>query len=175
VPVEIINIEECSWRQFLTLANKVTGVMADCKLEEASMERIKLAKQTFGGEPFDQVTTLEMRIDHEPHLLINLFTTPHLNSVSLWLNTAENNSFAWAAYELPLMAPDITYFCTSLGPGHSLDVSQYSALQDFEMIGLIVTIQLWESLATCQRLKNVGLAGCIAAEEDWSANQHADL
>ncbi|KIO28071.1 hypothetical protein M407DRAFT_22702 [Tulasnella calospora MUT 4182] len=173
--VEIANIEEPAWRQFLTLASKITVFKVDRKIGAASLERIKLAKQTFNGEPFRQVTTLEMEID-EPHgLIMDLFTTPSLNSVSLWFRNIEDSGITWVANCLPAMAPKLTHLFISFGHFYgSLNVSQYSALQHFQLDGQGVQARFWESLATCPLLRKVRL-WCMDVWGDSPANRRADL
>lgn len=171
------NIEERSWHQFVTLANKITRLRVGCELGAASLERIKLAKRTFNGEPFGQVTALEMKIDDEPDELISLFMPSQLNSISLWCQHVKDATLLWVTSSLPTIAPKLTHCCIALGRDHRLDVSLFSALQHFELITDTLTAGLWESLATCQLLSKVALVGCIDVWEDsdWPTNQLAGL
>ncbi|KAG9020425.1 hypothetical protein FS837_008238, partial [Tulasnella sp. UAMH 9824] len=81
--VAIRIISEHRWHQFLGLARKVTEIIVNCKIGGPGIERIKLAKQTFGGEPFSRLRALKMTIDHDFHEANELFTVPTLKSVNI--------------------------------------------------------------------------------------------
>ncbi|KAG8975710.1 hypothetical protein FRC05_005228 [Tulasnella sp. 425] len=56
------HIEEPGWRRFLALSNKITRILADCRLTDISLERIELVRQT-NGVPFGQLQILQMGIE----------------------------------------------------------------------------------------------------------------
>ncbi|KAG8919371.1 hypothetical protein FRC00_011429 [Tulasnella sp. 408] len=161
--IEIGNIEERGWRQFLLLSNKIKSLDIDCMIGEISLERIKLARQSFNGEPFGQLQAVKAQIWNGNHLTIDFLTVPSLRNVYLSCGSMmEMDSMCWLIDRMPVTAPQIT----SLGldfravvPG-MIEFSRYSALRHLSVDGYSIMPRLWESLTSCKLLKTFELYRC---------------
>lgn len=166
-------INEHSWRQFLGLASKVTKIVVDCRIWGSGLERIELAKQTFGGEPFSRLRTLKTTIHHDFHEANELVTVPTLSSVnvscdeySMW-----DEGVTWVNARVPAIAPQITRFCVMVRSNRCLNLSQYSSLRVLELHDQGVRPSFWASLSGCQQLRKVVLISCRHYwTTPWGAN-----
>ncbi|KIO33316.1 hypothetical protein M407DRAFT_17870 [Tulasnella calospora MUT 4182] len=160
--VEVGDIEEDGWSRFLFLSNKITKIIVDCGLHYASLERIKLAKQAFGGEPFSQLQTLRKGVEDGELGGVSLVTVPSLKRVFLPCFSLPANDMTWVANSMPVMAPNIAHFgIEELGWDHNMEISRYSALEHLELGWGYVNTRFWESLASCQILRKIVLTGCV--------------
>ncbi|KAG8975714.1 hypothetical protein FRC05_005232 [Tulasnella sp. 425] len=172
---EIGNIDEFGWGQFLDLSNKITRVIIDCRLREAGLEHIKLAKQKFNGEPFTHLETLRMEVDDGQHETLRLVTAPTLTSVCLSPYTLPEDTLNWVAKGMPEMAPNITHLGISLNWMQTIEISRHTALKHLELRSVEVKPRFWESLASCKRLTKIVLMACMnVIEWDDASGWHLD-
>lgn len=144
--------------------------MIDCKLTRACLNQIKLAKETFNGEPFGQLETVEIARGYGEYETIRLLTVPSLTSVLLPTISLPEDGSRWVANDMPAIAPNITQLQISLDWGGHLELSRHLALKYLELWNTEVRPDFWESLASCQLLRKIELMHCwhSVASDDTS-------
>ncbi|KAG8947205.1 hypothetical protein FRC04_010928 [Tulasnella sp. 424] len=168
--IEIGNIDESGWRQFLDLSNRITTVIIDCGLGEAGLKHIKLANQKFNGEPFTHLEALQMEVDDGQHKTLRLVTAPSLTSVVLLSShILPEDTLDWVANGMPEIAPNITHLEIPLNSRQIIEISRYTALQHLKLRSVEMKPRLWESLACCKRLTKIVLMSCRKWDDgsDW--------
>lgn len=172
--LDIGYIEEFRWRQFVARSNTITRVIVDCQLSSTSLNQIKLAKQTFGGEPFGQLETLKSEIKFANHETFSVIAVPSLTSVFLSCVYMADDGVSWVANDMPVIAPNITHFGTSLHIGSEYpELSRHLALKYLELRNTKVTPHFWKNIASCQLLRKIVLTDCTAGavglggSSDW--------
>ncbi|KAG9005901.1 hypothetical protein FRB90_010159 [Tulasnella sp. 427] len=168
--VEIGNIQEKGWHRFVTLSNRISRIIIDCGIDQASFNRITLAGQTFEGQPFQNVKTLEMWHNDGRHEAVVLVTGPALTAASLACPRLQHDSIEWLCNTMPTIAPNINHL-EILDMSSRMDVSRFTALQSIQ-IYQDFTPAFWESLSTLQDLNKIVLNHCseIQGKNDWSSS-----
>ncbi|KAG8988096.1 hypothetical protein FRB90_002960 [Tulasnella sp. 427] len=161
ININIGKIKEAGWHRFAALSNKATRISVDCKINESSLLNIYYAKETFQGEIFGRLNTVEMATDDDVREAINLLVVPSLLEVLLLCDHMRGKSLEWAFQVLPKLAPNVRHLGLSFTGQTQLDASRYSSLVNLEVNCTYMMPSFWQGLAKCPILAQIGLCGTL--------------